>query len=195
MAENTSTVKKPVYKKWWFWVIVVFVLMVFARMGNDKNTEKVSSKDIFSSEELSEEQEKIYNLGDKIVFEDSEWVVSSAKDRGSKMNSRNSFVDPAVTSGKFIMVSFGITNKTNKEERIMFTPVIVDAKGREFQDYDKQSFYLPEGAKSLTMESLPSGMEKQFTAIYEVPADAEGLMFQVRELSAFSPDKKNVKLF
>lgn len=38
MAEEKESNKKPVYKKWWFWAIVVFVLIAIGNQNKDNGT-------------------------------------------------------------------------------------------------------------------------------------------------------------
>jgi hypothetical protein len=40
MADATATVpKKPIYKKWWFWLGILFVLFLVSRVGKDGTAE------------------------------------------------------------------------------------------------------------------------------------------------------------
>jgi len=195
MSDNSTQnkVKKPIYKKWWFWLIIVIVIVAIGQMANkdDKpsitqNSENKGANVETESVEAKQVQPKI---GDEINFEDSKWVVLDAKNLGSEAKSNNQFQESAKSSGKFILVKFKVLNKTNKEERIMSHPKLVDSKGREFKKYDMQSFYIPKDAESLTMSALPSGIEKEFYALYEVPSDATGIQFEARELSAFGDEQ------
>lgn len=44
MKENSSKVKKPFYKKWWFWLIIaILVIGILGGNGSDNSTENVSS--------------------------------------------------------------------------------------------------------------------------------------------------------
>jgi len=47
---NTTKTKKPVYKKWWFWVIAVFVVIAAFSTGIDKKAD-TKDKDIQTVEE------------------------------------------------------------------------------------------------------------------------------------------------
>ena len=41
-------------------------------------------------------------IGEKVIFDDSEWVVTSARDLGASLN--HEFLDNKTTTGKFILV-------------------------------------------------------------------------------------------
>lgn len=41
--ENNEKIKKPIYKKWWFWVIIICVIGIIAFQGSQMDTKQVSS--------------------------------------------------------------------------------------------------------------------------------------------------------
>jgi hypothetical protein len=135
-------------------------------------------------------------IGDEVSFKDSTWVVIKAEDKGKTLTSNNQFQKDATSSdGKFILIQFKVTNLGNKEQRLINTPKVIDSKGREFKHMDKQAFFIPKDAKTMTLEALPASLSREFYGIYEVPADATGLKFQTRDLSSLiSPDYKLVDL-
>jgi hypothetical protein len=126
---------------------------------------------------------------------DSTWIVLNAENRGNSLTSNNQFQKNAQSDGKFIVVQFKVSNLTNKEERLFVGPKLIDSKGREFNHYDHDTFYIPKGKKTMSMEAVPAGLPREFYAVYEVPADASGLRFQARDLkSVFSPNYKLIDL-
>jgi len=196
--------RNPYIKKWWFWVIIVIVLVAIGKNTEEKKQTTSPAEQstqeqqaVTSAEETTPSQttpsETTYGIGDVVKFDDSKWIVVAAKDNGSILKSNNMFQKEASTDGKFITVRFKVKNLTKTEDRIMDTPKLIDSQGREFKEYDSQSFYIPEGAKTLTLEALPPSMYKEFYAVYEVPSDAVGFRFQARALSAFG-DKILVNL-
>lgn len=182
-AKPAQPAKKRIYKWVGLGIGAVIILAVIANAGK---------KDSGGGGGKGPKGEAA-KIGDEITFKDSKWTVVTAKDHGTQIRPNNQFLQPAKTEGRFILVHFKVTNLTNQEDRILNTPKLIDSKGREFKDYDQQSMYIPEGAKTLTVEALPAGMTKEFWALYEVPADATDLKFQARALSAFG-DKKMVDL-
>lgn len=50
--------KKPFYKRWLFWVIVVLALGIIGMFTNDKETEKTTSSNITDKKELKDESEQ-----------------------------------------------------------------------------------------------------------------------------------------
>ncbi|MCC6649348.1 MAG: hypothetical protein IT374_27725 [Polyangiaceae bacterium] len=134
--------------------------------------------------------EKLPKIGDTVSFDDSDWVVLSAKDLGKVAKSNNPFQESKKSEGgKFIQVSFKVTNKTKKEERVLGGLKIADSSGREFESLDDQAFYVPNGKKTIGLEAMPSSLAKEFWAVFEVPADATGLRLGVRQLAAMGDTK------
>lgn len=175
-------------------LIGIGILFVFTAIaGKGKDGERASGRSQSSASTSSTNSpptavaaaSKAYGVGDIVSLDDSTWVVLESKDLGKTLKTNNQFVEPLRTEGKYISVSFKVTNTTNKEERIAIHPPIVDSKGREFGELDMQSMYAPKGMKTMSLEQLPSSMPRKFWAVYEVPPDATGLKFKARELSTF----------
>jgi hypothetical protein len=125
-------------------------------------------------------------IGEQVKFDDSQWEVVSAKSLGTDVQG---ITGNKKTAGKFVKVEFKVTNLSS----ILDHPKLLDDKDREFGPMDDQMLYIPDPERTITLESLPPSMLKRFSAIYELPADATGLKFQARALSAFG-DKKKVVL-
>lgn len=47
--KRTKRVDKPIYKKWWFWVIIVLVIGVFGNMGNSKKDKELKTNTSIST--------------------------------------------------------------------------------------------------------------------------------------------------
>lgn len=181
-------------------ILIVFVALAFGSTESDSSSSGAASSGPASGGSANapsppnSPSETVAAIGDTIVFGDSEWVVLSAEDLGSTLSSGNRFVENATTPGKFVRVTFRVTNKQTQEERILQVPEIRDAQGRTFRNFDRASMYLADGQSTMIMEALPASMPKEFTEIYEVPADATGIVFLAREISSFVPDTRAVAL-
>lgn len=134
-----------------------------------------------------------HTVGEKVSFDDSDWIVLDARDIGSVLPA-GAFTESKRSEGKFVYVRFKVTNKTLKQEAVLFTPAILDEKGRRFEEMDSTLLYLPDGEVSMTMEALPPGLPKTFSSIFEVPTDASGLVFLTRNFSILDKIEKGVNL-
>ncbi len=132
-------------------------------------------------------------IGETVAFDDSDWIVVDAKDLGKKVTSNLDESDVKTTDGKFVQVHFKVTNKGKKEEMVLDPPKVIDDKSREFGPVDMQSFYVPKNAKTLSLDTLPPSMQREYYSIIEVPADAKSLKLQIQGLGIMG-DKKKVDL-
>ena len=126
-------------------------------------------------------------LGQPVTFAgDSSWVVTAAEDRGKKLAGAGG---AATTAGRFVQVSFTVTNLGKKQDSLLDLPAVVDAQGRELKPYEQSARFIPAGAHDLAMAPLPPSLPRSFVEIYEVPADATGLAFKARALAPFGDTK------
>lgn len=162
----------------------------------DKEEAKKVVKKATDKKKEAKKEIIVAKIGEEVTFDnDSTWIVLDVDDRGNSLKSNNQFKKDAQTDGKFVIVKFKVSNLTNKEERLFAGPKLIDSQGRQFNHYDSQNFYIPKGAKTMSLEAIPAGLPREFYAIYEVPADANGFRFQTRDLkSVFSPDYKLIDL-
>ena len=130
-------------------------------------------------------------LGEEIVFEgDSMWVVEGVDVIGSFLPASPPFAEYRSTSGKFVVVSYSVVNRTRKVERILQSPTLENDLGDEYRAIDMQSVYLRGLFRdtSIELEQLPPGVKKTFSAIYELPADNRILTFKAREIRSLTPN-------
>jgi hypothetical protein len=164
---------------------------------NEEFVADSTSSDSVTSEPVKEEsprnQQSVASIGDKVKMNDSEWEVVSAKELGNVLGGGD-FVDAKRSEGKFIYVRYKVTNNTSEEQQVLFTPSVRDSKGRKFEEMDDLEMYLGENETGMTMEQLPSGLPKSFSAIFEVPSDASGFLFMTRDFEAFQKQEKGIRL-
>ena len=205
-AGKMSPIKKGLLGCTGLFVLGIIGLMFLAFIGShgnnstsrsSKSEAKSEAKYEATSEATSEAKSeakpaRTVQIGDKVTFNDSVWIVNKAQDLGQTL-SGGALSEDKTSSGKYILVKFTVTNTTNEEEEILDTPKLFDSKGRKFNQMDDVGLYLPEGANEMTLEQLPSGLAKTFYAIFEVPGDASQFSFQTRSLG-FDPNYKLVSL-
>lgn len=122
-------------------------------------------------------------MGDTVTFDDSTWTVTKFEVLGNHVKSGNQFIEDLKSEGgKFVRVTFKVTNLGNKEQRIFAEPKVKDSKAREFGQVDSMAMFLPKGKKSIQLEAIPPSIAKEFIGIYEIAGDSEGLQFMAREL-------------
>lgn len=131
----------------------------------------------------SQQDAQTFAIGQPVEFDDSTWVVVSAKSRGNTLTPNNPITQPRKSDGRFIEVVFKITNKSKKHESILNRPKLVDDQQREFGEVGAPILFIPAGKSTLGTEPIPPSMTKEFYGVYEVAADAKNLKFRARALS------------
>lgn len=103
--------KKPLYKKVWFWVIIVIVIGAIGA-GSSQNGAKVVNSDNPNQSSESQQAEKTeFKVGETIAFDGKEVTVKSLQ---RSWVSDNQFIKP--NDGKeFIKATVTIVNKSSGE--------------------------------------------------------------------------------
>lgn len=103
--------KKPVYKKVWFWIIIVVVIGAIGA-GSSQNGAKVVNSNNANQPSKSQQAEKTeFKVGETIAFDGKEVVIKTLQ---RNWTSDNQFIKPS--EGKeFIKAVVTIVNKSNGE--------------------------------------------------------------------------------
>lgn len=119
-------------------------------------------------------------IGQPVAMKDMTWTVAAASDKGQALESP---IKSLSTTGKFVQLEATVQN-TGKDANYIEAPKIMDAAGREF-DTHSEGFMFVQDDQRCILEKVNPGMSKACAWIYEVPADATGLMAAVKS-GAFS---------
>ncbi|MGO4295855.1 DUF4352 domain-containing protein [Glutamicibacter sp. MCAF14] len=190
-------VKKPFYKKWWIWAIVVVVIFAFAQSGGDSETTASTSADsqpsakaeVAAKEDAPEKQEpakeevaeeKSYKIGDKVVVGDMEYVING-KETAAAVGPA---AFPTKASGKFVLID--VTLKNN---------------GNEAVTVDSSFFKLQQGEKTFEADTTGSmyanqgddGIDNSFF-LQEVNPDSEITGKVAFDVSKKIADSKELQL-
>lgn len=113
-----SKVKKPFYKKWWVWVIVIIVIGGIASGGGESDTTSTDSQTANTTpkeespkqEATKKEVEKTYKIGDVVKVGDMEYTII-AKSTAAQVGPS---VLPTKASGKFLVLDVTLKNNGNE---------------------------------------------------------------------------------
>ena len=97
--------------------------------------------------------------------------------------------------GKYVVVVAEVEN-LGSEMKTVTDLHLVDAMGRRFSS-SSDTFDLPEDAypeQLFILENLNPNVPYQFTGVFEVPADATGLLAEISDLRLFGPTRGYVSL-
>lgn len=131
-------------------------------------------------------------IGITVSFDDSSWEVISAREVKTWPHGTSSAAPPDAEV-KYIYVRYSETKKTESEEMTRFIPAIIDSQSRKIKQLKElQDTRIPND--DVSMEQLPSGLTKSFSALFEVPADATGFSLVVQGLEDSRIKEKLVNL-
>lgn len=134
--EVKGKIKKPFYKKVWFWVVVVIVIGGIGSMGGEEtatDTTAADTKD--TTKEAPAKEEPTFKIGDVVTVGDMEYTVNGLEVSKSVGPS----IMPTEAKGTFLIVD--LTVKNNGNEAVMV---------------DSSFFKLKEGDKSFEADATGS---------------------------------------
>lgn len=195
---ETPTKKKPFYKRIWFWLIAVVILIIAVNMGAGDDEDADTGEDVDEQEVDQEDEEagaadeeeapsededgepeadeeadggETFGIGDEFAVNDWIITVTGMGDRTDTIG--DEFLNTEA-QGEFLPVELVITNAGDSAEYFFASDfVAVDDQDREFNYSSDATIYgASEGAVSLLDEINP-GNSIEGTLYFDVPADAE----------------------
>lgn len=192
--ESSQPTKKKM--KWWqktlIWTGGVFVLLIvigiFGSKGKSTNTNTTSVKNT---------NQQVYAVNQDVRVGDVRWKLLSARDRGSLLKASESryatIAKDKTTTGHYVEITMEVEN-LGSDMKTVTDVKLADSKGREFTASSDVSEWVPEGKELFILSNLNPNVPQQFTAIYEVPADATGLNVKVGDLNLFGNKEATINL-
>lgn len=132
------------------------------------------------------------SVGQDVLVGEVRWKMLSAEELGNQLVSNNQFIDPLMTSGKFVRVRFEIENRST-DTRTFAGMDLVDAQGRKYTSSSDALMFI-ENAEICLIENLNPNIVKTCTVIFEVPIDASDLHAYVGDLKLFGGDEAKINL-
>ncbi len=178
--------KKPIYKKWWVWLLAVIVIGAALGGGGDDGTndgvvdnkqpvaEEASTEPEESNAPKVEEEIVEVGIGTPATIADVSFTVNSVEET-KKISSGNEFIDDVETEGKFLIID--ITIKNDKKEAITINSSYFKLITSDNVEYDPNT----DGAVMMAMmdeddfflQQVNPGLSKTGKVIFEVGADLE----------------------
>lgn len=181
--------KSPIYKKWWFWVIIVIFIAIIIPKGNSPEKEDIQVQPSKKEENLKGSKEKPYNKDEVITVGDVEWKIVSAENIGSVIKSGNQFIEDCKTdSGSYVKLIVSVKNN-RKEMFSIMNLNIFDDQDRKYITSSDVSMCVKDTL--FILDNINPGIEKSYTAIYEIPADAKNLKLELDSTGSLFSGEKN----
>lgn len=174
--------KKPVFKKWWFWVIIAVLVIAIGNSGSDKkgatgtDSQTGTSQNGTTDNKKNEPAKTEYRVGDMIEDGNNRIVFVSSGD----YTEENQFMQPA-EGNKYIYLQFSFENiSKSSDSSISFYSFECYADG-----YAADMYYGGDDSLSAT---LSPGRATTGYIYFEVPEDAQDI--EVEYETNFFTEKK-----
>lgn len=84
MQEQTTTIKKPFYKRWWVWLlgVIVFFIITGAMSGNSSDSQKVGKNtgtQAVPESQVQDTKDAVYKVGDQIKLDNAVITVNKVE--------------------------------------------------------------------------------------------------------------------
>lgn len=178
--------KKPIYKKWWFWLIIgIVVVSVFSSSGDDTQTPSetnpatISKNDATPSPaETTTPVDPFYHVGDSINANGLTITYVKAE----KHEESNQFLQPD-DGYMYIKLYLSAENTSNVDRYLSSFEFTCYADGKK-----QESYY--GGDKTLAGGTLSSGRKDEGYLYFSVPEDATEI--EVEYETSFWTDQKAI---
>ncbi len=177
MNNQEVTQKKPFYKKWWVWVLAVFVLFIIIGASGDSST----PQKVGENGETESQQQTVFKVGDQIKIKDT---ILTVTDVDKNWTSSNQFDTPTNPGDVFVVVTLALENQGDSQ---------VDLSGFwDFKLQDADGLIHDQGLggiglKKLSSGSLAPGGKTTGDIVFEVPQNATSeLTLQYEPLFSFN---------
>lgn len=181
--------KKTIFKKWWFWVIVVALLATIGSFGNDSDNENTTNNNTSVNQNVSSEnansntgnkakepEKTEYYVGDILQDGDTKIVFMSSGDYVEE----NQFMQPE-DGKKYIFLQFAFENTSSSSDvAVSFYSFECYADG-----YAAEAYY---GGNNGLSATLSAGRATTGCIYFAVPTDAEVIEVEY-ETNFFTEEK------
>ncbi|MEC0237777.1 DUF4352 domain-containing protein [Paenibacillus kribbensis] len=185
--------KKPFYKKWWFWLIVVLFVIggissrdkeptqQAATNGTDtdaiaKTTTAPAATPEKKAKPKKEEAPKMSKIGEAVQV--GNLAVQANKASSKTTIGQNEFMQKK-TADKYLVINLSIKN-LDKEARTLDASMfkLIDAAGLEYEPMSDADLYVNDSGNMLFLAKINPGLTKTANVVFEVPKDGKGFKLQ-----------------
>jgi hypothetical protein len=203
-------VKKPFYKKVWFWVLVVIVIAIggiggsgsddsskdsksssseVSKVESTKSSEESSSEEKSSSKASSEKQS--YGIGQDVAVGKLTYKVNSVT---TDTNVGGEYGLNA--KGVFMIVNISITNNDTKAASISDGSLKIKSNGAEYKADSSAGVYANDAGNSAMFSDLNPGTTQTTNIVFDVPqtvVDDPNAKFEAASLFGLKSELINLK--
>ena len=177
-------VKKPIYKKWWFWLILIVIIgtalsggednKTIADAGNEQSQESAAPVDEQPQEPETPVEVAAVKIGVPATIADVSFTVNSVEET-QEISSGNEFIENATTEGKFVIVD--VTVKNEKKEALTINSSyfkLFTSEGVEYEpNTDGKVMMAMMDEEDFFLQQVNPGLSKTGKVVFEVGADLD----------------------
>ena len=195
-------VKKPFYKKVWFWALVVIVIAIGGIGGSGSDDSSKDSKSSSSSSEVSQvesakssesssSEKATYGIGQDVAVGKLTYKVNSVT---TDTNVGGQFGVNA--KGVFMIVNISITNNDTKAASISDGSLKIKSNGAEYKADSSAGIYANDAGNSAAFRDLNPGTTQTTNIVFDVPqtvVDDPNAKFEAASLFGLKSELINLK--
>ncbi|QIE79824.1 DUF4352 domain-containing protein [Weissella confusa] len=201
-------VKKPFYKKVWFWALVVIVIAIGSIGGSGSDDSSKDSKSSSSSSEVSQvesakssessessesssSEKATYGIGQDVAVGKLTYKVNSVT---TNTNVGGEYGINA--KGVFMIVNISITNNDNKSASISDSSLKIKSNGAEYKADSSAGIYANDAGNSASFSDLNPGTTQTTNIVFDVPqtvVDDPNAKFEAASLFGLKSELINLK--
>ena len=192
--QNQSPAKKPIFKRVWFWLAIIAVIIIATVVSRDGETPAPAdgasgasaAADGAAEDQAAEPQEPQgptadFGLGQPAADGDFSFVVSGVDCSLTRIGNEHFGTD---AQGQFCVVSVAVTNIGDAAQSFFGdNAVLFNAQGQEFSADTEAAIYLEDS--SSIFEEINPGNTLNSKVVFDVPAGTAPTAIELHD-SAFS---------
>lgn len=204
-------VKKPFYKKVWFWALVVIVIAIGGIGGSGSDDSSKDSKSSSSSSEVSKvesakssESSSSEKSSSKASSEKATYGIGQDVAVGKLTYKVNSVTTNTNVGGEyginakgvFMIVNISITNNDNKAASISDSSLKIKSNGAEYKADSSAGIYANDAGNSASFSDLNPGTTQTTNIVFDVPqtvVDDPNAKFEAASLFGLKSELINLK--
>ncbi|OAS82762.1 MULTISPECIES: DUF4352 domain-containing protein [Metabacillus] len=178
-------IKKPFYKRWWFWAIAVILVIAIATGGGEDDTDLANDAGDAAPPETEEgtdvtegekkEETKTYKIGDAVKVGD---VVFTVHGKSTANNVGGEYGQNA--SGTYLILDVTVKNE-GKEAIMTDSSFFKLLQGdTEYNADDSATLYANEAGKGFFLEEINPNLENRGKVVFDVADPKAAYKLQVQ---------------
>lgn len=177
-------IKKPIYKKWWVWLLAIVIIGAALGGGDDENPiadgeNVVAQENTDSTIDQPKEAETSVDvvevgIGEPAKIADVSFTVNSIEET-KEISSGNEFIESAVTEGKYVILE--VTVKNEKKEALTINSSyfkLITLEGVVYEpNTDGKVMMAMMDEEDFFLQQVNPGLSKTGKVVFEVGEDLD----------------------